>query len=270
VTEVKNGRLSESKISLRDQSAIVTGAAGDGIGGKVASLLALHGANVNLVDQLEAKDKLDEICDQINALECGNAISTVADVSNRTAVEEAVTKSVTHFGTIDIVINNAAIHIHSAPIGELSDSKWEKMLSVNLHGARYFAECALPIMKEQNHGNIVNIVSDSAFDVFAGEAAYGMSKIACLKMIAYLAKENPGHGIRFNSVAPGYVKTALTKEFWDNPEYLNDALQGIPEGRFADPEEIANVVLFLVSDLASYVNGHCIVADGGRCAGNPV
>ena len=256
-------------LNLEGKTAIVTGAAG-GIGRAVAETFARSKANVALVDRPETQSTLEEIEKTIQSKTGADTIISTADIASRFQVQQATDEILEKFERIDCLINNAAVHAHSCPIGELDDAEWERMFAVNVNGARYFIENVLPVMRAQKHGNIINTVSDSAFDVFAGEAAYGMSKVASLKMIAYLAKENPGIGIRFNSIAPGYVKTNITKEFWQNPEYYNEAVAGIPEGRFADPSEIANVVLFLVSDLASYVNGHCIVVDGGRVAGNPI
>ena len=98
---------------------------------------------------------------------------------------------------------------------------------------------------------------------------YGISKISLTKLTAYLAKELAETGVRVNAIAPGWVRTPLIEEYWSDPEFLKEAKAGIPLGRIAEPEEIANVILFLVSELASYVHGHCMVVDGGRIAGVP-
>jgi NAD(P)-dependent dehydrogenase (short-subunit alcohol dehydrogenase family) len=116
---------------------------------------------------------------------------------------------------------------------------------------------------------VVNIASDSAFDVIANEGGYGMTKIAVVRMASYLARELAGTGVRANSVAPGWVRTRLTEEFLADHDATKAILEGVPERRVAEPDEVAGVVLFLASDLASYVNGHCIVVDGGRIAGVP-
>ena len=138
-----------------------------------------------------------------------------------------------------------------------------------LRRAKSLCQLAVPSMRERGSGCIVNIASDSAFDVIEGEGPYGISKIGVTKLTAYLAKELAGTGVRINAIAPGWVKTPQTAFVWSDRKELAAAEESIPLRRIADPSEIANVVVFLASSLASYVHGHCMVVDGGRIAGVP-
>ncbi|MCY3750714.1 MAG: SDR family oxidoreductase, partial [Gammaproteobacteria bacterium] len=141
--------------------------------------------------------------------------------------------------------------------------------NVNFKSCLRLCQRIVPSMVKQGSGNIVTIASDSAFDVIADEGPYGISKMNLVKLTAYLARELSETGIRINAIAPGWVRTPMIEEYWSDPEFLKEAKEGIPLGRIAEPEEIANVVLFLVSELASYVHGHCMIVDGGRIAGVP-
>ena len=172
-------------------------------------------------------------------------------------------------GRVDILVNNAGIHLYPSPLLTVSELDWDKVMAVNVKGPLFTCQAALPHMIERGSGSIVNIASDSAFDVIANEGPYGISKIALVRMSSYLAKELAGTGVRVNSLAPGWVQTRLTDEFFANPDTARAILDGVPARRVADPADIAGVVIFLASDLSNYVNGHCIVVDGGRIAGVP-
>ncbi len=254
-------------LSLTDQVAIVTGAAG-GIGSAIAKVLGAHGAKVILLD-LDSKESLLKDISQSMFDAKQTAHYEIADISNKKQIKNVLRKVTEKFKKIDILVNCASIHQHSLPIIKDEDGDWEKVIDVNLMGTLYTCQAVLPSMIKQNSGAIVTIASDSAFDVISGESTYGISKIGQTKLMAYLANEHPKSGVRFNSIAPGWVKTEATKEFWSNPNMLKEINESIPEGRIAEPIEIANVVLFLVSSLSSYVNGHCLVVDGGRISGIP-
>jgi len=247
--------------------AIVTGAA-RGIGRAIALRLARHGASVVVADLPSATDLLDEVAGEI-AEAGGQACTVASDVACKADVDAMVETAMRRFGRVDVLVNNAAIHGYPAPLLTTTEAEWDRLFAVNLKSALFAAQAAVPHMKAQGSGLVVNIASDSAFDVIADEGGYGMTKIAGVRMASYLARELAGTGVRANSVAPGWVKTRLTDGFFADPEAARAILEGVPARRVADPDEIAGVVLFLASDLAGYVNGHCIVVDGGRIAGVP-
>ena len=254
-------------LSQEARVALVTGAAG-GIGRAVAVTLAQQGAKVVVTDRLAASERLEETRHKI--LERGGVVLPVyADLAVTGEIDELVKRATDEFNRIDILVNVAAVHAYPQPLLEISEADWDHVQNVNFKSCLLLCQRLAPLMVNQGSGNIVTIASDSAFDVIADEGPYGISKISLTKLTAYLAKELAETGVRVNAIAPGWVRTPLIEEYWSDPEFLKEAKAGIPLGRIAEPEEIANVVLFLVSELASYVHGHCMVVDGGRIAGVP-
>lgn len=254
-------------LSLTGKVAIVTGAA-QGIGRAISTTLGRHGARVVASDLAAESIRLEAVTHDIGA-DGGQAISCMADVSRRADIDALVQRAIEAFGRIDVLVNNAAIHDYPAPLLTATEADWDRLFAINVKGVLFACQAAIPHMKAQGAGSVINIASDSAFDVIADEGAYGISKIAVVRIASYLAKELAGTGVRVNSLAPGWVKSRLTDPFFVDPAASHAILDTVPARRVADPAEIANVVLFLASDLASYVNGHCIVVDGGRVAGLP-
>jgi len=254
-------------LCLDSQVALVTGAA-SGIGRATAIALAEAGASVVATD---LEEKSDELAETLCSIEknAHPAAALTADLSSRAEIEGLVEQASAQLGPVDILANVAGIHRYPAPLLTLPESVWDETLAVNLKSVLALCQLVVPPMRKKGAGCIINIASDSAFDVIAGEGPYGISKIGVTKLTAYLAKELGGTGLRVNAVAPGWVKTPATAFMWSDPEMLEQAAQDIPLRRIADPAEIANVVVFLASSLASYVHGHCIVVDGGRIAGVP-
>jgi NAD(P)-dependent dehydrogenase (short-subunit alcohol dehydrogenase family) len=254
-------------VDLSAKVAIVTGAA-RGIGRAIARMLAQHGATVAVTDLPSASELLDALVTEITDAG-GRALALPADISCKAEVDALVRATVDAAGRLDILVNNAGIHDYPAPLLDTSEADWDRLFAVNVKGVLFACQAAVPHMRAQGWGSVINIASDSAFDVIPDEGGYGISKIAVVRMASYLAKEVGGSGIRVNSLAPGWVRSRLTEPFFEDPAALAGILETVPTRRIAEPAEIAKVVLFLASDLASYVNGHCIVVDGGRVAGIP-
>ena len=254
-------------LALDSKTALVTGAAG-GIGRAVAVTLAHYGARVVATDRPGASDRLEQT-KQLILERSGSVLTGYADLAVTGEVDKLVERAIDEFNGVDILVNAAAIHAYPAPLLEISEADWDHLQDVNFKGCLRLCQRLAPLMVRQGCGNIVTIASDSAFDVIAGEGPYGISKMSLVKLTAYLARELADTGVRVNAIAPGWVRTPMIEEYWSDPGFLKEAKAGIPLGRIAEPEEIANVVLFLVSELASYVHGHCMVVDGGRIAGVP-
>ena len=254
-------------LSQEAKVALVTGAAG-GIGRAVAITLAQQGASIVLTDQETESGRLAQTRQSIENL--GQPVTTVfADLSAGEQIDALIERAYEEFGSIDVLVNVAAIHRYPDPLLKISEADWDMVQNVNFKSCLRLCQRIVPSMVKQGSGNIVTIASDSAFDVIADEGPYGISKMNLVKLTAYLARELSETGIRINAIAPGWVRTPMIEEYWSDPEFLKEAKEGIPLGRIAEPEEIANVVLFLVSELASYVHGHCMIVDGGRIAGVP-
>ncbi|MDE0511142.1 MAG: SDR family NAD(P)-dependent oxidoreductase [Gammaproteobacteria bacterium] len=258
---------SVNPLSQQAKVALITGAAG-GIGRAVAITLAQQGASIVLTDQETESDRLTQTRQSIENL--GQPVTTVfADLAAGEQVDALTERACEAFGSIDVLVNVAAIHRYPDPLLKISEADWDMVQNVNFKSCLRLCQRIVPSMVKQGSGNIVTIASDSAFDVIADEGPYGISKMNLVKLTAYLARELSETGIRINAIAPGWVRTPMIEEYWSDPEFLKEAKEGIPLGRIAEPEEIANVVLFLVSELASYVHGHCMIVDGGRIAGVP-
>jgi 3-oxoacyl-[acyl-carrier protein] reductase len=234
---------------------VVTGAGG-GIGSSAARLLADLGVGVIAVDQ---RFKL--------GLFGGRApekiVEFAADVTDLDRARESVRLCVTEFGRFDILVNNAGF-IRGGSIFDYKDEDWDRLLSVNLGGYRNFARAAAEQMvKDGCEGRIVNTSSVDGIMGEPGILAYSATKGAIIIFTKCLALELAPHGIRVNSVAPGWVDTPMGGELLDarSREIVNGR---IPLGYVAPPEEIAKAIVFLVSDMARYMTGSVMVVDGGQ------
>jgi NAD(P)-dependent dehydrogenase (short-subunit alcohol dehydrogenase family) len=256
-----------SGLALTNKRALVTGAA-RGIGRAVAIELARHGADVVLTDLADATAELAAVAREVENLGVRTHVGQ-ADLRDKASIGALVSEAEGRIGGLDILVNVAGVHLFPAPLLTISEADWDRVQSINVKGPLWTCQAVVPGMVRRGNGSVINVASDSAFDVIPDEGAYGISKIAVVRLTAYLAKELSGTGVRVNSLAPGWVRTRLTEPFRCEPEGFRQALEGVPLRRIAEPEEIANVAVFLASDLSSYVSGHCIVADGGRIAGNP-
>ena len=257
----------EEQLSLAGKVALVTGAAG-GIGRATAVKLAQAGASIVATDLPKSVQELERTTEMVQALDVP-AVSVSADLGVPSDIERIVEEAIAFSPTINVLVNVAGIHLYPAPLIDMSQSQWKQVQDVNLNSVFLLCNLVAKVMIGQEGGCIVNVASDSAFDVISGEGAYGVSKSSVTKLSAYYAKELGMDGIRVNSVAPGWIKTQMTKKFWSDPKVVAESVEQIPLGRMAQPDEVANVILFVASPMASYVTGHCIVVDGGRVAGVP-
>ncbi len=247
----------DGAFDLTGKVALVTGGA-MGIGYAVADLFARRGASVVLADVSP------NVKDAAAALEGGAArhLGVSGDVSEVAAVEAVVKAAVERFGTIDILVNNAGI-ARLAPAEELSPKDWDDTIAVNLRGPFLMAQAAGKVMIAKKKGSIVNIASQAALIALDKHVAYCASKAAIVGLTQVLALEWAKHGITVNAVSPTVVETELGKRAWAG-EVGERAKRQIPTGRFAQPEEIAAAVLYLVSGVAGMINGSNLVIDGGN------
>lgn len=238
---------------------IVTGA-GRGMGKECALSFVSEGALVAFVDL--NKDVLDLIISNL-ADEDRTARSYACDVSDSGAVRRTVDEIIEDFGTIDILVNNAGVLSTTTPLEDIPEDEWDMILNVNLKGVFLFSKAVLPIMRKKGGGRIINISSSAGRSTSElGGAHYTVSKAGVLGLTRHTAREYGKYGVNVNSICPGLVETPMIREMASD-EKLNFWQSQIPLGRFAEPAEEADLVLFLASDQASYITGATIDFNGG-------
>ena len=249
---------------LQGKVAIVTGGA-KGIGKATGYKMLKEGASVALIDVLE-KD-LAETRDQL-VIEEGQVLALCTDITNENQVQQAVRKTVQEFGTVDILVNNAGITLPFS-LEEFSEEDFERVLAVNLKGVLNCCMAFIPYMIKRKYGKIVNISSIAGILIGTRSAYYSASKAAVIGLTRSLALWLAEYGITVNAICPGVVETELTKSSLGEDK-LKHLASRIPLKRLASPKDIANLVLFLVSDEASYITGQYIIIDGGLTITSPI
>jgi 3-oxoacyl-[acyl-carrier protein] reductase len=245
-------------IDLTGKSALVTGGS-RGIGRACCELLARAGASVAVNCRVETP--WAELVAQRIREAGGNAFALAADVSVRGEAEMLVDETVDRFGRVDIVVNNAGIW-KRAPIDEMSDGEWAEMMAINLTGTFHVVRAAVTPMKQVGGGRIINISSTAGQRGEAFHAHYATTKGGVIAMTKSLAAELAPDGITVNCVAPGWTDTDMARDALEG-EQSETILRSIPLGRPGAPAEIAGAVLFLASELASYVTGEVVNVNGG-------
>jgi len=244
-------------IDLSGKTALITGG-GQGIGAAIASTLAAAGSRV-IINYFRDPDGINATrAAQTRDAIGSNAIKLEADVRDAEGVRAMFAAAVKDFGTVDFVVNNAAI-IRDRTVKKMSLDEWQSVLDTNLTGVFNVCKAAADFMAD--NGRIVNFSSISAFSGFFGQSNYAAAKAGVSGMTRVLSREFARRKITVNAIAPGVVLTEMGKTI---PEEIRERmLSNIPLGRFGEPEEIANVVLFLCSDLASYITGQTLHVSGG-------
>ena len=237
---------------MEDKVAVVTGGA-SGIGKAICEKMAWEGAEVVIADLDEEKGL--ELAEEISAefKHC--------DVSDRENVENVVEETVEEFGKLDIMINNAGIGSNNN-IEEMDQEEWSQVLSVDLDGVMYGTKAAVPYLKE-TEGVILNTASLYGLVGDVGATAYNAAKGGVVNFTRSVADDLAQYNVRVNSICPGFVDTPMTEEALEDQDFHDHVIGNTPLGRVAEPEEIADVAVFLVSDQASYVTGVNMPVDGG-------
>ena len=249
---------------LRGKVAIVTGGT-SGIGRDAAVLFAKAGAKVVVAGRREAEGK--ETIDLIRAAG-GDGLFVKTDVSRAADVRMLVQKTVEKFGRLDVAFNNAGIEGSWSPIAEQSEEDWDSTIDINLKGVWLCLKYEIQQMLKQGGGGaIVNMASVAGFIGSAGAATYCASKHGVMALTKSAALETARSGIRVNVVCPAVIETPMGERLWGAPEAKKFALGLHPIGRFGRPEEIADAVVWMCSDGASFMTGQSLVLDGGFLAG---
>lgn len=242
---------------LEGKVALVTGGT-RGIGRAIVLKLASAGASIAFTGQRESDALRQTESDVLNlGVKCKAYISNASDYS---LTQELVSEVHKEFRKIDILVNNAGI-TKDTLLMRMSEEQWDDVINVNLKSTFNFTKAVVPIMARQRQGSIVNISSIVGLNGNPGQANYSASKAGIIGLTKSVAKEMGARNIRVNAVAPGFIATEMTDAL---PQEVKDEYaKRISLRRLGQGEDIANVVLFLASDLAGYVTGEVITADGG-------
>jgi NAD(P)-dependent dehydrogenase (short-subunit alcohol dehydrogenase family) len=245
------------EIDLSGKVAVVTGA-GRGIGRSTAVALAEAGAHVVLAAR--TLSQLEEAALQIRS-KGRRALPIPTDVTEKESVKKLMSSAYDQMGGLHILVNNAAI-MAPGPLMEQTEEAWDRVMAVNLKGVFLCTQAAGHYMIKQQYGKVINMASTGGVIAGPRNAAYHASKAAIIHFTRSVAIEWIRHNINVNAVGPGTVDTELVDQFIQGVK-RETMLKGIPIRRFADPEEIANIVAFLASDLSNYMVGEHVIIDGG-------
>ncbi|WP_126243636.1 SDR family oxidoreductase [Chitinophaga rhizosphaerae] len=246
---------------FKDKVAVVTGGS-FGIGRAAAIAFANKGAKTVIVDWLEDGETLKRI-----KAAGGEAIFMKCDVSKSDDVRKMVENTISTFGQLDYAFNNAGIEGISAPVQDCTEDNWDKTIGINLKGIWLCMKYEIPEMLKQGKGAIVNCASIAGLVGFPGLPAYVASKHGVLGLTRTAALECAKFGIRVNAVCPGAIKTPMIDRITGKKKEAEELFAAMePIGRLGNPAEVANAVVWLCSDEASFVTGHAMAVDGGWVA----
>ncbi len=245
---------------LESKVALVTGGS-SGIGRASAMAFAKAGAKVVVVDvNVEGGEETVHMIREAG----GESIFVETDVSKATEVEAMVSKAVETYGRLDCAHNNAGVGPCHRPTAECSEEDWDRIISINLKGVRLCMKYEIPQMLKQGKGAIVNTASAVGLVGFENRPAYTASKHGVVGLTKVAALDYATAGIRINAACPGFIRTPMVERIWvRDPEAETRAKAMQPMGRVGTPEEVAEAVVWLCSDAASFVSGHPMSVDGG-------
>jgi 3-oxoacyl-[acyl-carrier protein] reductase len=247
-------------MDLSGRVAFVTGAS-QGIGRACAMKLAAAGASLAVAARNE--QKLNDLVSEISQAG-GKAAAFVIDVGEEEQIKSAIKAAVANFGKVDILVNNAGI-ARDQLVMRMKRADWDAVLATNLTSAYLSIQQVIGSMLKQRWGRIINITSVFGQMGQAGQANYASSKAGLIGLTMAIAREVASRNITCNAVAPGFIETAMTSGL--SEEFKQNAVKQIPLGRVGMPEDVANAVVFLASDDASYITGHVLNVNGGMLMG---
>ncbi len=248
---------------LTGRVAIVTGAS-RGLGSAIAAGLAEHGARVVLSSRRQ--QDLEREAERINQRFPGSAVAMAAHAGRPDELRALVDGTMERLGRIDVLVNNAGTNPYFGPLIDADLGVWDKTFEVNLRGYFVLTQLVYRAWMEEHGGAILNIASTGGLRPSIGLGVYDLTKAGVIMLTRQLARELGGK-VRVNCIAPGLFKTRFAEALWGNEAILQRVVETNPLRRIGDPAEIAGAAVFLVSDAASYVNGHVLVVDGGGSEG---
>lgn len=241
---------------LKGKAAIVTGSS-RGIGRDIALAFAENGANVVIHGTREQPDLRDRIRAMGVRCEC-----VAGDIGDYSTAERLTAACLDAFGRVDVLVNNAGVNSRT-PFADLSLEEWERVLRTNLTGAFCTCKCVVPHMLRQRSGCIINLSSSAGKTAHPNAALpYGVSKAGINSLTQKLAWDLAPFGIRVNAICPGPIETDMTRQW--TPEYREEVLKSIPVRRLGSGADVANVAVFLASDMSAFIVGESINVNGGK------
>jgi NAD(P)-dependent dehydrogenase (short-subunit alcohol dehydrogenase family) len=249
---------------LSDKVALVTGAS-RGIGFAIAQAYADAGARVVLASRKQ--EGLDRAAESIRE-QGGEALAVAAHSGDAEAIQALVEKTTAVYGDIDILVNNAATNPHFGPLLTAEESHWDKIFDVNTKGYFRYIKACVPGMKARGGGKVINIASVAAVEPQPMMGIYSVSKAAVIMLTKVFAAELAVDNIQVNAIAPGFVRTSFSRVLWQTDAIKEALLQAIPQGRLAEPDEVAGLALYLASPASNFTTGAVHVIDGGLLVGS--
>ena len=255
--------MSQRLFSLKGKVALITGGS-RGIGRAIALTFADAGADVVVSSRNRRPPELEKVAEEIRA-KGRRALAMPAHVGKKEDVQNLVQKTLREFGRIDILVNNAGANPVLSSMVDLEEAAFEKVMEVNLKGALLMSQAVSKEMIKQGEGRIINISSISGLRARAdGTGAYCISKAGVNMLTQVMARELAEHNILVNAIAPGSIKTEMSRVNWIDPERRAQRIREIELKRFGEPEEVGGLALFLASEASSFVTGEIIRVDGGQ------
>lgn len=250
-----------SLFSLTGKVALITGSS-RGIGRAIAERMAEQGARV--VISSRKQDACDAAASEINErYGAGRAIAMAANISSKEGLTALVQRTQQEWGSIDILVCNAASNPYYGPMAGISDEQFRKIFDNNVLSNHWLISLVSPDMVERKAGAIIIVSSIGGLHGSAVIGAYNVSKAADFQLARNMAVELGPHNVRINCIAPGLIQTDFARALWDNPDTLAQATSTTPLGRIGQPDEIAGAAVFLASDAGSFMTGQAMVIDGG-------
>jgi len=245
------------EMMLKDKVCLVTGGA-RGLGRQIALSYAKEGGKIAIVDIDQENGK--KTIEDIKAITDG--LLLIKDITKVANIKEVVEQVTNHFGSLDVLVNNAGISIR-AKVDELTEEQWDRINDINLKAVFFFSQEASRVMVRNGKGVIINMASIRGLQADETHAAYSITKAGVQALTRSFALSLARYGIRVNSISPGYVLTPMTEHNLKRENWLELLRQRVPIGRFIEMQEVADLAVFLASDKSSGITGHNVVIDGG-------
>jgi NAD(P)-dependent dehydrogenase (short-subunit alcohol dehydrogenase family) len=251
--------MSNPLFDVQGKVVIVTGAS-RGIGQAIAAAFVQAGSKVVLASRRQ--ENLDAVAAQLRE-QGGDVLAIPAHAGKKETLQALVEQTMTHYGTVDVLINNAATSPHYGPVLQAEDSMWTKTIEVNLMGNVWLCQQVVPVMRQQGGGKIINIASIVAAHPGQHMGIYSMTKAAVVSLTQTLAMDLGADNIQVNAIAPGLVQTRFAQGLWGDDALRSSVEARTPAGRIGQPDDIAGMALWLASPASAFTTGAVFTVDGG-------